>query len=175
MVPRLISAALTLLVLGVAGPAQTLAKKKRDPHIQRIYELVFRVVSLKSESPPRRSSSEAEFPHRLVTIHAVVTNVAKQFPCTELKPFLEVSPYYRYHSEWNETPSGFGELLPGQTVEVDYQFFIREGTTPVALVVKVRQSDSERCALHSDWGSMWHAQDEARVPVDDLPEKPTEK
>jgi hypothetical protein len=166
---------LATLCFGAGGTAHG-REKKKDPHTQRIYELVFPAVSLNTEQIPSRprESAEGEFPHRLVIIHAKVSNVGKQFPCTELDPTLEVKPYNVYRRDVTD-PSrwlGFGELLPGQTVEVDYRFTAREGTTPTALIVKARQMNSDRCRQHADWGSMWHAQDQVRIPVDDLPEAP---
>ena len=167
---------LTALCFGPSGTPPALAKKK-DPHTQRIHELVFTVVSLNTEPLPSRGreSAEGQFPHRLVIIHARVSNVAKQFPCTELEPALEVRPYNVYRRDFSDLSRSlaFGELLPGQTVEVDYRFTARQGTTPAALIVKVRQMKSDRCPQQADWGSMWHAQDQVRIPVDDLPEAPT--
>jgi hypothetical protein len=165
---------LLAVCLAVSGSGDVFAKRK-DPHVQRIYELVLTVVSLQGEPVFNARQSEKEFPHRLVTVHATVTNVAKQFPCTELQPFLEVKPYYLYHLEWDQTSYGFRELLPGQTMEVDYRFSTRESTTPVALLLRARQTDPERCRRHPDWGSIWHAREEVRVPVDDLPEKSAQK
>jgi hypothetical protein len=145
-------------------------KKDKDKYSVRMGELLVTAVSVDDESSsvgyaPRSSPA----PHHDVAIHVRVENLAKQFPCTSLEPFLQVEPYDQYHYSWTKSLPPLDELLPGQVVEFDYSFSARDGTRPVMLVLKAESIRRQRCTEHADWGSLWHAKAEARLPLDGLP------
>jgi hypothetical protein len=169
---------LVLLLFVIFAPSVLEAKKKdKDRYSVRMYEFLVTVVSVDDESSSvgyDRSSSAT--PHHDVAVHVRIKNLSKQFPCTGLSAFLQVEPYNQYHQSWTAGSQPLlGDLLPGQVVEFDYPSRARDGTRPAMLILKAESSSAslftndQRCTQHVDWGSVWHARTEARLPLDGLP------
>ncbi len=135
----------------------------KDTHSVRMGELLVSADSV--ENFPAGSSGLA---HEVFTVHVQMHNVGKQFPCTQLTVYLLVEPFYQYAEMLNGHEPSTSELLPGEITEGQYSFDIREGVVPKELLLKAQEGTEERCATHRDWGSVWHWQDSATIPLKGL-------
>jgi hypothetical protein len=145
-----------------AKPQKT---KLKDTHSVRMGELLVAATSIE-EGP---SNTRSGPPHRIFAVHVRIQNVGKRFPCTSLNAYLVVEPFYEYHASWSEDQPSTHEQLPGETREGQYSFDIRDGVVPGELLLKAEDSREARCTEHPDWGSIWHYQSEARIPIKGLP------
>jgi hypothetical protein len=137
----------------------------KDTHSVRMGELRVDATSIENGPANRRAGP----PHRIFVVHVRVQNVGKEFPCSSLKAYLVVEPFYEY-AAWllsEGRPSTY-ELLPGETVEGEYSFEIRDGVVPKELLLKAQESREARCVEHPDWGSVWRYRSEARIPIEGL-------
>jgi hypothetical protein len=151
------------------GSSQKPPKSKlKDKHSVRMGELLVTATSIEDEPVNNRSGP----PHRIFVVHVRIQNVGKRFPCTSLNPYLVVEPFYEYPASLlSEEQPLTDELLPGETAEGQYSFDIRDGVVPKGLSLKAEDSREIRCTElpNWDWGSIWHAQSEARIPIEGLP------
>jgi|GEM_PF-1750286 len=140
--------------------------KPKDTHSVRMGELLVAATSIEDGPLNRRTGP----PHRAFIVHVRIQNVGKQFPCTSLKAYLVVEPFYEYPASLlSEEQPWIHELLPGETAEGRYSFDIRDGVVPKELLLKAEDSRETRCAEYPDWGSIWHYRSEARIPTEGLP------
>jgi hypothetical protein len=140
----------------------------KDKHIVRMSELLIAATSIEDGGSIRRSGP----PYRIFSVYVKIQNVGKQFPCTSLKAYLVVDPFYEYPA-WllSEGQPLIHELLPTETAEGRYSFEIRDGVIPKELLLRAEDSREARCVQHPDWGSAWHYRGEARIPIEGLPTK----
>lgn len=130
-------------------PTTTKQSKVKDPHSVRMGELAVTALSTQDESAdggyePRSATA----PHHGLAVHMRVENMANQFPRTELGALLQVEPYNRYPASFSGKVPLFQELLPGQAVEFDFLFSVRDGTRPMMLILKAESIRNDRCTAH---------------------------
>src|SRR5437899_685786 len=108
----------------------------KDKHTVRMGELLVSAISIE-DGPSNRISGP---PHRIFGVHVRIQNVGKQFPCTTLKAYLVVKPFYEYPPSmlFEDQPSP-NELLPGQTAQGQYTFDIRDGVVAKELLLKAER------------------------------------
>jgi hypothetical protein len=155
---------------GAGGKPQK--TKSKDTHSVRMGELLVAATSIEDGPSDRKSGP----PHRIFVVHVRIQNVGKRFPCTSLSAYLVVKPFYEYPASlFSEEQPSTHELLPGETVEGQYSFDIRDGVVPGELLLKGEDSRETRCTEPppnpKDWdlGSVWHNRSEARIPIEGLP------
>jgi hypothetical protein len=146
-----------------SGPGRkTQNAKLKETYSARISEL--RISATSAEEGPVDATRPGP-PHRMLIVHVRIQNISKRFPCTSLTASLRVEPFYEYPALLSQEQPSTDELLPGEAVEGQYSFDIRDGVVPDELVLTARESQETRCTEHPDWGSIWHYRPEARIPM----------
>ena len=151
---------LVLLLCLLAYPVFGAGKSKTS---QRIGDLVITLVE--AEKP------ECEKPrtdHYCVAVRFQAENVGKQALCTSFGATLKASFGLDYH-EFSFGPRALHirELLPGESAEGEYDFFVKNGSEPLQLVLKPT-SQSQTCVRGKDSSSsVWHQKDQLTFDLAD--------
>jgi hypothetical protein len=133
-----IAFALALILSGQISPA------KKPTKSARVGDLL--ITATRVWLPQDLSNKIVAYPDRdhLVAVEVTVKNVSERISQTNsLSPSLKVKPYAEYPwYPWTRTPSGVAkppnlyQLLPGEESSGGYVFEVRNGTTPIALVLE---------------------------------------
>jgi len=120
--------ALALVLSGQISPARKPAKSVR------VGELLVTATRIWLPQVPAHSSDR----FHLVAVDVTDKNIAELISHTNFVPWLKVKPY----DEYLGVPGGHGgkppnlyQLLPGEESTGGYVFEVRNGTTPVALIL----------------------------------------
>jgi len=136
---------------------------------QRVGDLV--IILIGTEQNNQQTGKD----HHRVSVHLRAESTAKQALCVSFSATLKATfglEYHGYPSTGN--PFRIHELLPGEKVEGYYDFFVKDGAEPLAVILRP-MSGSQTCVHGNDsLSSIWHSSDEVRFDLTALPPSSTE-
>ncbi len=134
---------------------------------QRIGDLRVTLLGTKLLEP------EATSDHHLVVIRFRAQSTAKQALCVGFSATLQASFGLQYRGSVSpKDPFRIRELLPGENTEGEYEFFVKNGSDPLRVILRPT-AKTQTCNPEKDsFSAIWHTGDELRFDLLSLPETP---
>lgn len=104
--------------------------------------------------------------HHVVVVRFDARNIGKQALCLRFAATLKASFGLEYGGTLPITkPFRIRELLPGESIEGDYQFYVKNGAEPLQIIL-APTSETQTCTPGKDsFSGIWHSTTELKFDV----------
>lgn len=156
----------TLITLAMAGGVPSATSQNR----LRIGDLAVNFVEVMQQAPQAGSD------HHIIFVRLEARNIGKQALCAGFTATLKATFGLEYGGTVPiKNPFRVRELLPGENIVGDYQFYVKNGAEPLQIILKPT-SETQTCTPDKDsLSAIWHSPGELKFNISPAPEGATER